>query len=136
MGQGRVPPTNQCIDALLKRWKLDMRYIVTGGILLATAAWLVLSYMPETVALLPKLAFDNPASATIFPWLTLLTLAIFLIIQFDLVRSTGRWFRQPTQTPMARSIVEFKLSHRWELLWTVLPVLGTALLAIWLVIVR
>ena len=113
-----------------------MRYIVTGGILLATAAWLVLSYMPEAVALLPKLAFDSPAFAAIFPWLALLTLAIFLIIQFDLVRSTGRWFCQPAQTPMARSIVEFKLSHRWELLWTVLPVLGTALLTIWLVIVR
>jgi hypothetical protein len=113
-----------------------MRYIVTGGILLATVAWLVLSYMPETVVLLPKLAFDSPALAALFPWLALLTLAVFLIIQFDLVRSTGRWFRQPTQTSTARAIVEFDLSRRWELLWTVLPVVGTALLAIWLVIAR
>lgn len=113
-----------------------MRYIVTVGILLATVAWLMLSYMPETAALLPKLAFDDPAFTALFPWLALLTLATFLMIQFDLVRSTGRWFRQPAQTPTARSIGEFKLNRRWELLWTVAPVLGTALLTIWLVIVR
>ena len=117
-----------------------MRYFVTGAILLATIAWLVLSYMPETVALLPKLAFDSPAFAAFFSLLTALTLVLFLAIQLDLLRATGRWFRQPAKTTeqaaTAKALVDFDLSRSRELFWTVLPILGTALLAVWLMMVR
>ena len=117
-----------------------MRYLVTGGVLLATIAWLVLSYMPATVAPLPKLTLDSATLAPFLPWLTALTLALFLVIQLDLVRVTGQWFRHPSQTPdhaaTAKAISDFGLSRGWELFWTVLPVLGTVLLTVWLAIVR
>jgi len=112
-----------------------MRYLGTGGILLATIGWLVLSYMPATAALLPKLTFDGPTAKTLFPWLAGLTLGAFLLIQLDLVRVTGQWFRQPTQTPTAREIADFGLQRGRELFWTALPVLGTVLLGLWLLMV-
>ncbi len=124
-------------ETLVTHWKFDMRYIGTGAILLATIAWLVLNYLPGAVALLPTLAFNNPALLTLFPWLALLTLAVFLVIQLDLLRMTGRWFRPATQpTPTGKAIAEFGLSRRSELFWTLLPMVGTVLLALWLVIVR
>lgn len=113
-----------------------MRYIVTGGVLLATVGWLVLSYMPGNVEMLPRLAFGDPAFVALFPWLAGLTLTVFLVIQFDLVRVTERWFRQPERTSTAKAIIDFNLRRNRELFWTVLPAAGTALLGIWLLMVR
>lgn len=127
-------------DASGEYWDWGMRYLVTGGILLATIVWLVLSYMPDRVAMLPKLAFDSTPFATAFPWLAMLTLTFFLAVQLDLVRVTSRWFCQSTETPeqafVAKAIVDFGLSRRWELFWTVLPLSATLILTLWLLIVR
>ncbi|MFO7633222.1 MAG: hypothetical protein R6W76_11810 [Caldilinea sp.] len=112
-----------------------MRYIVTGGILLATVAWLIVSYMPQAVATLPKWAFDSQFAQMIFPWLAAISLLIFLIIQLDLVRATAKWFRHPVHSPAAQALVDFGLGRNQELFWVVLPILGTVLLALWLLMV-
>jgi hypothetical protein len=112
-----------------------MRYIVTGGILLATLGWLVLSYLPGITAALPKLAFDSALAQAVLPWLAGITLLAFLAIQADLVRATVRWFSPVVEPTTAQETQEFNLQRGAEILWTVLPLLGTLLLALWLVIV-
>ncbi|HRA67928.1 MAG TPA: hypothetical protein PL187_18000 [Caldilinea sp.] len=112
-----------------------MRYIVTGGILAATLGWLVMSYLPSAAAALPQMAFDGAAAPWLLPWLAGLSLLVFLVIQLDLVRATLRWYR-PSATPaISQALVEFSLPRGQELFWTVLPVLGTVILALWLMIV-
>ena len=113
-----------------------MRYIVTGGILLATLGWLVLSYMPQVVAALPKLTFGSAVASGAFLWMAVGTLLLFLIIQFDLVRVTAKWFHLPEDSETALALVDFGLRRRQEIFWTVLPLLGTVVLGAWLWIVR
>lgn len=112
-----------------------MRYIVTGGILLATLGWLVLSYLPGITAALPKLAFDGALAQAALPWLAGITLLAFLAIQTDLVRATVRWFSPAVEPATAQAAQEFNLQRGAEIFWTALPLLGTLLLALWLVIV-
>lgn len=111
-----------------------MRYVVTGGILLATIAWLVVSYMSEVMVALPKWAFDSQFAQIVFPWLAAIGVLIFLVIQFNVVRATAQWFRQPAHSSTGQALVDFRLQRTSELFWTVLPLLGTVLLAIWLLI--
>jgi hypothetical protein len=111
-----------------------MRYIVTGVLSLATIAWLVISYMPGVMASLPKWAFDSQFVQVAFPWLAAVSLLIFLIIQLDVVRATAQWFGQSAQSSTGQALVDFGLQRGWELFWTGLPLLGTALLAFWLLI--
>jgi len=112
-----------------------MRYIVTGGILLATLGWLVLSYLPAVAAALPQVAFTGPVLQAALPWLAGVTLLIFLAIQADLVRATVRWFGPTVEPVTAQAVREFNLPRGAEVFWTVLPLLGTLLLAFWLLIV-
>lgn len=112
-----------------------MRYVVTGGILLATLGWLVLSYLPGITAALPKLAFDGALAQAMLPWLAGVTMVAFLAIQADLVRATMRWFSPAVESTTAQAVSDFNLPRGAEIFWTVLPLLGTLLLAIWLVIV-
>ncbi len=112
-----------------------MRYIVTGGILLATLGWLVLSYLPGITTALPKLAFDGALAQATLPWLAGITLLAFFAIQADLVRATVRWFSPAVAPSTAQAVREFNLPRGAEIFWTVLPLLGTLLLALWLVIV-
>ncbi len=111
-----------------------MRYIFTGGLLLATIAWLVISYMPDVMAGMPKWAFGGQFAQAVFPWLTAVSLLIFLVIQVDVVRATAQWFRQPEHSPTGQALVDFGLQRGAELFWTVLPMVGTGLLVLWLLI--
>ncbi|MBE2241093.1 MAG: hypothetical protein IAE81_25125 [Caldilineaceae bacterium] len=108
---------------------------MTGGILLATLGWLVISYLPPAAAALPQMAFDSPAAQWLLPWLAGLSLLVFLIIQLDLVRATLQWFRPSAAPAISQALVEFSLPRGQELLWTLLPVLGTVILALWLLVV-
>lgn len=112
-----------------------MRYFVSGGILLATLAWLVLSYLPGITAALPKFVLDSSAFQSVLPWLVAATLAVFLLIQVDLVQATAQWFRRTAPGETAHEIAAFQLRRGPELFWTVLPVLGTVALMVWLVMV-
>jgi len=110
-----------------------MRYIVTSGIILATLGWLVLSYLPGITAALPKLSFDGALAQAVLPWLAGITLLAFLAIQADLVRATVRWFGPAVEATTAQAVHDFNLPRGAEVFWTVLPLLGTLLLALWLV---
>jgi hypothetical protein len=131
---------NCCIDCIDNGQKCEvsgavMRYIVTGGILLATLGWLVLSYLPESTAALPQVAFTGALAQSALPWLAGATLLVFLAIQTDLVRATARWFGPAATPTTVRAAREFNLQRGIETFWTVLPLLGTLLLGFWLVIV-
>lgn len=110
-----------------------MRYIVSGGILLATLGWLVLSYLPAVTAALPVVAFDSQAVQSALPWLAGITLLVFIVIQIDLVRATMRWFGASVDPATAQAVREFNLLHGVEIFWTVLPLVGTVTLAVWLI---
>lgn len=112
-----------------------MRYMVTGGILLATFGWLILSYLPGIAAALPQVAFTGAAAQSALPWLAGVTVLAFLVIQVDLVRATLRWFEPAAEPIIVQATHEFNLRRRSETFWTVLPLLGTLLLGLWLVIV-
>ena len=85
--------------------------------------------------LLPKLAFDSALAQAVFPWFAGITFLAFLAIQADLVRATVRWFCPVVEPTTAQETQECNLQRGAEILWTVLPLLGTLLLALWLVIV-
>ncbi len=108
-----------------------MRYLVTGGILLATIGWLVLSYLPGVTAVLPKAAFDGALAQAVLPWLAGISLLAFFAIQLDLVGATARWFRPSVPAEVALARGDFNLTRGRELFWTVLPLLGTVLLGGW-----
>lgn len=110
-----------------------MRYIVSGAILLATLGWLVLSYLPDVAAALPVVAFDSQLVQATLPWLAGITLLAFVAIQIDLVRATVRWFRPTVESVTAQAVREFNLSRGIEVFWTVLPLVGTITLAVWLI---
>lgn len=110
-----------------------MRYIVSGSILLATLSWLVLSYLPTVTSSLPKVTFDGQFSQSVLPWLVAVTLAAFIVIQIDLVRATLRWFRPTAEPTTVQAMQEFNLLRGAEIFWTVLPLVGTCMLAIWLI---
>lgn len=113
-----------------------MRAIVTGGILLATIGWLVLSYLPGVTAAFPKAAFDSAWAQALLPWLAGVSLLAFFVIQLDLVRATARWFRPSAHTETVQALGDFHLGRGRELFWTALPLLGTVLLGGWLWSVR
>lgn len=110
-----------------------MRYIVSGAILLATVGWLVLSYLPDVTAALPSVAFDSQLAQSMLPWLAGVTLLVCMAIQIDLVRATVRWFRPTVEPVTAQAVREFNLLRSAEIFWTVLPLLGTVMLTIWLI---
>jgi len=110
-----------------------MRYIVSGGILLATLGWLVLSYLPGVTAALPVVAFDSQMAQSVLPWLAGITLLAFIVIQIDLVRATVRWFGPGVEPVTAQAVREFNLPRGAEIFWTVLPLVGTITLAVWLI---
>ena len=112
-----------------------MRYLVSGGILLVTLAWLVLSYLPGVTGAFPRFVLNSSGFQSLLPWLAGATLACFLLIQLDLVRATARWFQRSAPGEIAHEIAAFELRRGAELFWTVLPVVGTVMLTVWLVMV-
>lgn len=103
--------------------------------MLATLGWLVLSYLPGITAMLPQVAFTGALAQAALPWLAGVTMLAFLVIQADLVRATVRWFGPAVAPATAQATHEFNLRRGAETFWTVLPLLGTLLLGVWLVIV-
>ena len=101
------------------------RYIVTFALLGAVILWLVLSYAPVA---LPPLAFSAETVMAWFPALTLVVLAIFALIQVDLVRATVRMLRHPADAASSEAVQIFGLHTGREVLWTALPLVGTLLL--------
>lgn len=107
---------------------------VTLSLLLVTIAWLAASYTPALTASLPKIAFAAPALQPVLWWLAVITLALFLLIQLNLFWTTRRWFRLPSHAPVLQALAAFEIRRSRELFWTILPLLATLALFLWLLI--
>lgn len=103
-----------------------MRYILTIGIMMAIAAWLVLSYAPAS---LPVIAFPGAQASAWFGGLAALSLAVFALIQGWLVYATGRLLRRPATADLRQTVEQFHLSVGREVFWTALPLLITVVMA-------
>lgn len=108
------------------------RYFVTFATLLATIGWLVLSYMPQVAGMLPQLSFDGETAAGLLPLLAGLTLLAFIGIQVNLVGATWGMFRNVPGSGEAEAIALFNLRRSREILWTVIPLVSTVVLSVWL----
>ena len=101
---------------------------VTGPVLAVGVfiAWLALSYAPVS---LPVISYG--ASGRWFGLLLVGGLAAFLGIQCWLIIASVRMFRPDGELQRAEARAEFRLSRRWEILWTVIPLAMTIALAVW-----
>jgi|DewCreStandDraft_2_1066082.scaffolds.fasta_scaffold24955_2 hypothetical protein len=109
-------------------------FVVTLSLLLVTIAWLAASYAPALAASLPKIAFATPALQPVLWWLAVITLALFLLIQLNLFWTTMRWFRSSSRAPVMQALAAFEIRRSWELFWTLLPLLATLALFLWMLI--
>jgi hypothetical protein len=75
------------------------RYFVTFGLLGVVVLWLVLSYAP---APLPQIAVTGATLVAWLPPLAAIVLAVFALIQLDLLRATVRMLKQPGRRCRAR----------------------------------
>jgi hypothetical protein len=106
------------------------RYFVTFGLLGAVIFWLVLSYAPVS---LPQIAITSATILAWFPALAMILLGVFALIQLDLVRATVKMLKRPTGAAEREAVQMFGLRTGREVLWTVLPLAGTLLLALLLI---
>ena len=103
------------------------RYLVTFGLLGAVIAWLVLSYVDVA---LPTIAFSGATVLAWLPALALVLLAIFALIQFDLVLATVRMIKHPAGPVEREAVAVFNLRMGREVLLTALPLVGTLLIGL------
>ena len=94
-------------------------------ILACVIAWLVLSYVPASIIVLPTIAFDSAWAAAWFPVMVAVVLAMFVAIQTWLVIGTARMLRKPADADLAATIRQFRLNVSVETIWTVLPLAMT-----------
>lgn len=106
------------------------RYFVTFALLGAVVLWLVLSYAPVS---LPQIAVTSSTILAWFPALSMILLGVFALIQLDLVRATVQMLKRPAGAAEREAVEMFGLRTGREILWTVLPLVGTALLAMLLI---
>ncbi len=99
-------------------------WLFTLAIVAVTVLWVVISYLPDTQAMLPT--FSLMRMGQWLAWLSVAVLIAFVAIQFWLVNTTDTTVRQH-QTRQNRS--SFRLSRSAEFFWTVLPIVMTAGLA-------
>ena len=105
-----------------------MRYFWSLILLLVTLAWLVLSYLPVARAL-PDIAFTGAWTVMWFPAFVVLSIAVFLGIQTLLVTDTVKMLRRPESEGLRANIEQFRIRLAPEVVLTVLPIVGTLLLA-------
>jgi hypothetical protein len=105
-----------------------MRYFWSFIILVVTLGWLVLSYLPVAHAL-PDIAFTGAWTVLWFPAFVTLSIATFLGIQAVLVTDTVKMLRRPESAGFRATIEQFRIRLAPEVFLTVLPIVGTLLLA-------
>jgi len=103
------------------------RYFVTFGLLGVVVLWLVLSYAPTP---LPQIAVTSTTILAWVPALAAIVLAVFALIQLDLLRATVRMLKQPAGAAEREAVQLFNLRLGREVLLTVTPLAGTLLLAL------
>ena len=106
------------------------RYFVTFALLGVVILWLVLSYAPVS---LPQIAVASATILAWFPALSMILLGVFALIQLDLVRATVQMLKRPAGATEREAVEMFGLGTGREVLWTVLPLVGTVLLAMLLI---
>lgn len=111
------------------RASVVLRKILTLAILISTALWLVLSYLPGVRSLLPQFSWQALGAGRTFSWLALFSLVAFVAIQLWLLWHTLHLLRG--QRSGSRGDVQgFPIRLDMELLWTALPLVLTLGLAV------
>ena len=107
-----------------------LRNTVTFTILLCAVGWIILSYLPSSVVILPAIGFSVLWSDGLFAGLAVASLMLFIAIQVALVRSTASFMRPSAGTKKDQAPDNFELSRNAELFWTALPLVMTVTLAV------
>jgi hypothetical protein len=107
-----------------------LRNIVTFTISIGIVGWIVLSYLPSSVVILPTIGFSMPWSGRLFAGLTVVSLILFIAIQVALVRSTALFVRPSARAEKDQASSDFELNRKAELFWTALPLAMTVALAV------
>ncbi len=99
------------------------------AILLVTLLWLILSYIPDSVMMLPQISYSLERGARLFQLLLVGGILIFVLLQGWLIVATKRMFRTAdgSENKMA---AEFGLNRSSEMFWTAIPLLMTIGLAL------
>lgn len=99
------------------------------AILIVTVAWLILSYVPDSIVAIPQISFSPEGSGRLFQALLVGGFVTFALLQVWLVFATKHMFRTADggENKMA---TEFGLNRSSEMFWTAIPLLMTIGLAI------
>ena len=103
-----------------------VRRLFSYLILLIVIGWLVLSYLPATMALLPHFPTPNAQMTRLYSWALAAGMVVVLVIQSWLVIATRGLVDRAEQ--MHKDGAGFELSLPLELFWTALPLVGTVVL--------
>lgn len=107
------------------------------GLLLVTLLWLVASYLPENILLLPKVSLDGWLPLTAQQTIFYIIMAAFILIQGSLVVSMNRLFRSDGDAAGEHSAVannrlaKFGLRKGPEVIWTSVPLAMTLVILLW-----
>ena len=105
-----------------------MRKLLAYLILLGVIAWIVLSYLPSSVMMLPKISFPT-AFNPLFQATLVGALALFLVFQVWLVWTTVKNI-QAGQQRTDSVTNKLNLSLAREAFWTAMPIVMTIVLAL------
>ena len=110
-----------------------MRYFWSVMLLIVTVGWLVLSYLPAADAL-PVISFTGGWTSMWLPAFVVLSLGAFLGIQALVLTDTVKMLRHPVSEALRANIEEFRIRLAPEIVLTALPMVGTMLLALAIVV--
>lgn len=105
-----------------------MRKFFSYGLLSVTILWLVVSYIPESILVLPKTSLEWLIPNAIQQGIFVLIMVCFVGIQLSLVISTNSFFANKQDLNASSSnerIKKFGLKRGPELFWTSVPVAMT-----------
>jgi heme/copper-type cytochrome/quinol oxidase subunit 2 len=106
------------------------RKLLAVLILLGVISWLVLSYLPPGMIVLPAMAFSPSGLSALFPALLVAAVIVFAAIQLWLVWSTVKSLRTSRLEEAQGLEPRLKLNIFAEALWTALPLVGTLVLVV------
>ena len=106
------------------------RIVVSVVSLGALLFWLVFSYVPASTFSLPTISYENEQVVRIFGLLLAAGLIGFVAIQGWLVNVSARMFRSEGELRREEIRGEFAMRRGREVLWTLIPLLMTVVLAL------
>ncbi len=105
------------------------RIVVSVLSLGALLFWLIFSYVPASSFALPTISYGNEQVVRLFGVLLAVGLIGFVAIQGWLVNASARMFRSEGELQREEIRGEFAMRRGSEVLWTLIPLLMTVVLA-------